>query len=261
MFPNQQLDKPTAGELNPPTNATADVHKTQLAKRSTPNDDVSTTRYRNADPPCLDWSRRENIQARTVRGRLSWTGRRYLAITVRGRPSWFCSLLPEVQGTSSWFISWMLEQHEDQAQSMKSSSSAESRTELKSIIEAQNDVVENGSIADQVQFGNGVKLEPQSSSKSRKEQNKLRFRQKEAQIQKFLQKIRYINQLVGISWEWSKAGASKQLEEQERTEQAQVQTKRGADTEVSSEDRLEYENKEAGEDKERPLQEPMKQPA
>ncbi|KZV21301.1 hypothetical protein F511_17593 [Dorcoceras hygrometricum] len=52
--------------------------------------------------------------------RLSWTGRRYLAGTVRGRPSWFDSLLPEVQGTSSWFISWMLEQHEDPTQSMKS---------------------------------------------------------------------------------------------------------------------------------------------
>ncbi|KZV55020.1 hypothetical protein F511_34595 [Dorcoceras hygrometricum] len=27
----------------------------------------------------LDWSRREDIQARTVKGRLSWTGRRYQA--------------------------------------------------------------------------------------------------------------------------------------------------------------------------------------
>ncbi|KZV16320.1 hypothetical protein F511_10272 [Dorcoceras hygrometricum] len=30
---------------------------------------------------CLEWSRREDIQARTVMGRLSWTGRRYLAGT------------------------------------------------------------------------------------------------------------------------------------------------------------------------------------
>ncbi|KZV36800.1 hypothetical protein F511_09491 [Dorcoceras hygrometricum] len=66
---------------------------------------------------CLDWSRREDIRARTVKGRLSWTGRRYQAGKVRGRPNWFGSLLQEVHGTSSWFISWMLEQHEDQAHS------------------------------------------------------------------------------------------------------------------------------------------------
>ncbi|KZV57526.1 hypothetical protein F511_20455 [Dorcoceras hygrometricum] len=64
-----------------------------------------------------------------------------------------------------------------------------------------------------------------------------------------------------ISWESSKAGASKQLEEQERTRQAQLQTKRGADTKFSPEDQLEDENKEAGEEKERALQELMKQPA
>ncbi|KZV42932.1 hypothetical protein F511_43922 [Dorcoceras hygrometricum] len=34
--------------------------------------------------PCLDWSRREDIQNGTVRGRLSWTGRRYLAETLVG---------------------------------------------------------------------------------------------------------------------------------------------------------------------------------
>ncbi|KZV22127.1 hypothetical protein F511_11655 [Dorcoceras hygrometricum] len=100
----------------------------------------------------LDWSRREDIQARTVKGLLSWTGRRYQAGTVRVRPNWFGSLLPEVQGTSSWFISWMLEQHEDQAQSLKSSSSAESSTELKCRVEAQNAQVQNSSSADQVQF-------------------------------------------------------------------------------------------------------------
>ncbi|KZV32611.1 U-box domain-containing protein 35-like [Dorcoceras hygrometricum] len=45
------------------------------------------------------------------------------------------------------------------------------------------------------------------------------------------------------SWEWSKAEASKQLEEQERTAQAQLQTKRGADTEVAPDDQLEDKNK------------------
>ncbi|KZV54905.1 hypothetical protein F511_31328 [Dorcoceras hygrometricum] len=104
----------------------------------------------------LDWSRREYIQARTVKGCLSWTGRRYQAGTVRGRPNWFGSLLPEVQGTSSWFISWMLEQHEDQAQSLKSSSSAESRAELKCIVEAQNAQVQNSSSVDQVQCTRAV---------------------------------------------------------------------------------------------------------
>ncbi|KZV40087.1 polyadenylate-binding protein 1 [Dorcoceras hygrometricum] len=112
--------------------------------------------YSRLGATCLDWSRREDIQARTVKGRLSWTGRRYLAGTVRGRPNWFGSLLPEVQGTSSWFISWMLEQHEDQAQKMKSSSSAESRVELKCRVEAQNAQVQNSSSADQVQCTRAV---------------------------------------------------------------------------------------------------------
>ncbi|KZV35256.1 hypothetical protein F511_11948 [Dorcoceras hygrometricum] len=105
---------------------------------------------------CLDWSRREDIQARTVKGRLSWTGRRYQAGTVRGHPNWFGSLLPEVQGTSSWFISWMLEQHEDQAQSLKSSSSVESRAELKVQKCLQNAQVQNSSSADQVQCTRAV---------------------------------------------------------------------------------------------------------
>ncbi|KZV27063.1 hypothetical protein F511_23959 [Dorcoceras hygrometricum] len=65
---------------------------------------------------------------------------------------------------------------------------------------------------------------------------------------------------LATSWKWGKAGASKQLEEQERTAQAQLQTKSGADAEVSPEDQLEDENKEAGEEKERALQELMKQP-
>ncbi|KZV14644.1 hypothetical protein F511_42102 [Dorcoceras hygrometricum] len=39
---------------------------------------------------CLDWSRREDIQTRTVKGRLSWTGRRYLAGTPNLKPaSWY----------------------------------------------------------------------------------------------------------------------------------------------------------------------------
>ncbi|KZV27065.1 senescence-associated carboxylesterase 101 [Dorcoceras hygrometricum] len=66
---------------------------------------------------------------------------------------------------------------------------------------------------------------------------------------------------LATSWKWSKAGASKQLEEQERKAQAQLQTKSGADAEVAPEDQLEDENKEAGDEKERALQELMKQPA
>ncbi|KZV53010.1 fanconi-associated nuclease 1 [Dorcoceras hygrometricum] len=66
---------------------------------------------------------------------------------------------------------------------------------------------------------------------------------------------------ISTNWEWSKAGASKQLEEQERTERAQLKTKIGADGEVAPEDQLEDENKEAGEEKERAQQELMKQPA
>ncbi|KZV30295.1 tankyrase-2 [Dorcoceras hygrometricum] len=104
----------------------------------------------------LYWSRREDIQVRTVKGRLSCTGRRYQAGTVRGRPNWFGSLLPEVQGTSSWFISWMLEQYEDQAQNLKSSSSTESRAELKCRVEAKNAQVQNSSSADQVQCTRAV---------------------------------------------------------------------------------------------------------
>ncbi|KZV16713.1 hypothetical protein F511_01669 [Dorcoceras hygrometricum] len=110
---------------------------------------------------CLDWSRSKDIQTGTVRGRLSWTGRRYHA----GK-----------------------KQHEDKAH-----------------IEEQNDEVQNGSSADQ----------------------------------------NISTSWLVISWEWSKAGALKQLEEQERTEQAQQQTKRGADAEVPPEDQLEDENKEA----------------
>ncbi|KZV17607.1 hypothetical protein F511_22503 [Dorcoceras hygrometricum] len=105
---------------------------------------------------CLDCSRRKDIQARTVKGRLSWTGRRYQAGTIRGRPNWFGSLLPEVQGTSSWFISWMLKQHEDQAQSVKSSSSAESRAELNCRVQAQNAQMQNISSADQVRCTRAV---------------------------------------------------------------------------------------------------------
>ncbi|KZV51542.1 hypothetical protein F511_05858 [Dorcoceras hygrometricum] len=115
----------------------------------------------------------------------------------------------------------MLEQHEDQEQSMKSSSSAESRAELKSIIIAHNDIVENGSSTDQVQCTREV------------------F------------KCRAVYKSSDQVQEWSKAGASNQLEEQERTEQAQLQTKRGADVEdAPEEDQLEDENKEAGEEKE-----------
>ncbi|KZV29102.1 Thiamin diphosphate-binding protein [Dorcoceras hygrometricum] len=50
----------------------------------------------------------------------------------------------------------MLEQHEDQAQSVKSSSSAESRAEKKCRVEAQNAQVQNSSSADQVQCTRAV---------------------------------------------------------------------------------------------------------
>ncbi|KZV20752.1 hypothetical protein F511_04110 [Dorcoceras hygrometricum] len=79
---------------------------------------------------CLDWSRREDIQARTVKGRLSWTGRRYLAGTIHQPAGW---------RPAGWRPA-----------------------------------------------GNGAKLEPRSSSKSRKEQNELSCRQKEAQMPKLL---------------------------------------------------------------------------
>ncbi|KZV52274.1 putative xyloglucan glycosyltransferase 5 [Dorcoceras hygrometricum] len=55
---------------------------------------------------CLDWSRHEDIKTGTMRGRLSWTDRRYLAGTVSGCPSWFSSLLPECRehqtGSPAW---------------------------------------------------------------------------------------------------------------------------------------------------------------
>ncbi|KZV24088.1 hypothetical protein F511_40644 [Dorcoceras hygrometricum] len=70
-----------------------------------------------------------------------------------------------------------------------------------------------------------------------------------------------VKRFTMIRWEWSKDGASKQLEEKERTKQAQLQTKRCADAEVAPDDQLEDENKEAGEEKERALQELMKKTA
>ncbi|KZV54604.1 putative receptor-like protein kinase [Dorcoceras hygrometricum] len=63
------------------------------------------------------------------------------------------------------------------------------------------------------------------------------------------------------SWEWSKARASNKLEERERTEQAQLQTKRGEDAEVAPEDQLEDGNKEAGEKKKRASKQMKEQPA
>ncbi|KZV21450.1 branched-chain-amino-acid aminotransferase 6-like [Dorcoceras hygrometricum] len=186
----------------------------------------------------IDWSRREDIQARTVKGRLSWTGRRYQAGTVRGRPNWFGSLLPELHGTSSWFISWMLEQHEDQAQSLKSSSSVESRAELKCRVEAQNAQVQNSSSADQVQCTRAV-IECEAVYKSRQTSLKLRRSVGSRQTSSpydICEKLDLTD--ISTSWletsrKWSKSGASKQLEEKDRTEQAQLQTKRGEDAEVA----------------------------
>ncbi|KZV46118.1 hypothetical protein F511_12645 [Dorcoceras hygrometricum] len=54
------------------------------------------------DLSCLDWSRREDIQARTVKGRLSWTGRRYQAGTF---PSRIISLRAGTEMESSWITS------------------------------------------------------------------------------------------------------------------------------------------------------------
>ncbi|KZV45874.1 hypothetical protein F511_35542 [Dorcoceras hygrometricum] len=58
-------------------------------------------------PPSSEESMKATIDGnRAVRGRLSWTGRRYLAETVRGRPSWLSSLLSECRehqaGSSAW---------------------------------------------------------------------------------------------------------------------------------------------------------------
>ncbi|KZV22150.1 hypothetical protein F511_35867 [Dorcoceras hygrometricum] len=91
-----------------------------------------------------DCARREDIQTGTVRGRLSWIDRRYLGGTVRGRPRWYISLLRKVQGTPSWFTSLELEQHEDQAQRMKSR------------VQTQNVEVQYGSSTDQVQSTSAV---------------------------------------------------------------------------------------------------------
>ncbi|KZV37817.1 hypothetical protein F511_30894 [Dorcoceras hygrometricum] len=57
---------------------------------------------------------------------------------------------------------------------------------------------------------------------------------------------RYINQLVGDQLGMEQSWSLKAAQEQERTEQAQLQTKRGADIEAApKEDQLEDENKEA----------------
>ncbi|KZV31028.1 hypothetical protein F511_05106 [Dorcoceras hygrometricum] len=134
-----------------------------------------------------DWSRREDIQAGTVKGCLSWTGRRYQAGTVRGRPNWFGSLLPEMQRTSSWFISWMLQLDVGAARRSSAEYEEQFKRRIKSIVE----IISTSWLA--------------------------------------------------TSWKWSKAGASKQLEEQERTERAQLQTKRGADAEVAQRQIIEAE--------------------
>ncbi|KZV39063.1 hypothetical protein F511_35457 [Dorcoceras hygrometricum] len=65
---------------------------------------------------------------------------------------------------------------------------------------------------------------------------------------------RYINQLVGDQLGMEQRWSLEAAKEQERTEEAQLQTKRGADIEAApEEDQLEDENKEAGEEKERAL--------
>ncbi|KZV35830.1 hypothetical protein F511_18304 [Dorcoceras hygrometricum] len=61
------------------------------------NSDYDLSLRKTAYDLSLHLSRRKDIQTGTMRGRLSWTGRRYRAETVRGRLSWFSCLLPEVQ--------------------------------------------------------------------------------------------------------------------------------------------------------------------
>ncbi|KZV43745.1 multidrug resistance protein [Dorcoceras hygrometricum] len=154
----------------------------------------------NKEAACLDWSRREDIQVRTVKGRLRWTGRRYLVGIVRGRPNWFGSLLPEVQKMG--YIHWCW--------------TGSPTSERKVCLPKDWKRCLNGS------------SEQASTLRARDEKNRA--------------------QLVKTSWKWSKAGSSKQLEEQERTAQAKLQTKRGAYAEVAPEDQLEDKNKEADPD-------------
>ncbi|KZV21321.1 hypothetical protein F511_24502 [Dorcoceras hygrometricum] len=67
-----------------------------------------------------------------------------------------------------------------------------------------------------------------------------------------ISKAEYINQLVGNQLGMEQSWSLKAAQEQERTEQAQLQIKRGADAEVAQ---LEDKNKEAGEEKKRALYE------
>ncbi|KZV34673.1 hypothetical protein F511_21788 [Dorcoceras hygrometricum] len=62
---------------------------------------------------------------------------------------------------------------------------------------------------------------------------------------------------LGVEQSWSLEAT----QEQERTKQAQLQTKRGADAEAALEDQLKDENNEAGEEKKKALYELKKQPA
>ncbi|KZV56674.1 hypothetical protein F511_25784 [Dorcoceras hygrometricum] len=73
--------------------------------------------------------------------------------------------------------------------------------------------------------------------------------------------LRYIKQLVGNQLGVEQSWRLEAAQEQERTEQAQLQTKRGTDAEAVLEDQLEDENKEVGEEKKRALYELKKQPS
>ncbi|KZV22975.1 endoglucanase 19-like [Dorcoceras hygrometricum] len=100
---------------------------------------------------------------------------------------------------------------------------------MKSRVEAQNVEVQYGSSADQVQNTSAV--------------FKCRC------IDKRSDEVQLVGNKLGVEQSWSLEAA----QEQERTEQAQLQTKRGTDAEADLEDQLKDEIKEAGEEKKRAL--------
>ncbi|KZV49183.1 hypothetical protein F511_42651 [Dorcoceras hygrometricum] len=101
---------------------------------------------------------------------------------------------------------------------------------MKSIVEAQNGVVENGSSTDQVQCTREV------------------FKCRA--VYKRSDQVQLVGNQLGVEQSWILEAS----QEQERKEHAQLQTKRGIDIEAApKEDQLEDENKEAGEEKDRAL--------
>ncbi|KZV47034.1 hypothetical protein F511_34083 [Dorcoceras hygrometricum] len=102
---------------------------------------------------------------------------------------------------------------------------------MKSIVEAQNGVVENGSSTDQVQCTREV------------------FKCRA--VYKRSDQVQLVGNQLGVEQSWILEAS----QEKERKEHAQLQTKRGIDIEAApKEDQLEDENKEAGEEKDRALE-------